>query len=135
MVPFACEMREVWRQERGRAAQLERAGRTYGLARAPGVGEVMPHDPEIAALKQRLDLLPELMDFDHHTQVAAAIGVPYEAWSHTVRTGDLSFPTAKKIVKAIPGLNLDWLAFGHKNGLTVQMAQKIARLQTPDDEA
>jgi len=86
-------------------------------------------DPETSALKERLNLLPELMDLDNHTQVAQFIGVGYKNWNHTVRSGDLSFPTAKKIVKAVPGLSIDWLTFGLEGGLTHQMQQRIAKLR------
>ena len=77
-------------------------------------------DDETRALVDRLNLLPALMELQNHTQVAAKLGVGYKNWNHTLRTGDLSFNTAKAIVRAVPGLDLDWITWGVEAGLTNQ---------------
>jgi hypothetical protein len=81
------------------------------------------------AIIERLKLLPALLELKNHTDVAAAIGVSYKTWNHTVHTGDMSYNTAKAIVKALPGMDLDWLTWGTECGLSVQMARKIAQMR------
>jgi hypothetical protein len=93
----------------------------------------MTHDAETKALIKRLMLLPALMELDNQTQVAAAIGVGYKNWNHTLNTGDLSFNTAKAIVRAIPGLDLDWVTWGVEDGLTTRIRNRLIDLQAPPD--
>jgi hypothetical protein len=83
---------------------------------------------EATAVIDRLMLLPALMGLQNQTQVAAAIDVGYKNWHHTLRTGDLSFNTAKAIVRAVPGLDLDWLTFGVENGLAQHIVQRVHEL-------
>jgi hypothetical protein len=83
---------------------------------------------ESRELIARLRLLPQLMDLENQTQVAAAIGVGYKNWHHTLTTGDLSFNSAKAVVRAIPGLDLDWVTWGIETGLTTRMQRRIAAL-------
>jgi hypothetical protein len=85
-------------------------------------------DAEIQALINRLMLLPALMELPNQTQVAAAIGVGYKNWHHTLRTGDLSFNTAKAIVRALPGMDLDWLTFGVESGLATHIFLRVRQL-------
>jgi|SRR5580765_3364897 len=91
----------------------------------------MPHNAETEALIKRLMLLPALMELDNQTQVATAIGVGYKNWNHTLNTGDLSFNTAKAIVRAIPGMDLDWVTWGVEDGLAMRLQKRLAELQAP----
>lgn len=86
-------------------------------------------DDDTRALIDRLNLLPELMELQNHTQVAARLRVGYKNWNRTLRTGNLSFNTAKAIVRAVPGLDLDWVTWGVEAGLTTRIQYQLAALK------
>jgi hypothetical protein len=86
-------------------------------------------DDDTRALIDRLKLLPELMELQNQTQVAALIGVGYKNWNHTLRTGLLSYNTAKAIVRAVPGLDLDWLTWGVEDGLATHVQRRLVALK------
>ena len=63
--------------------------------------------------------------YENFTEFAAAIGVGRSRLANIEGGHKLTIDVAIALVKAVPGLTLDWLYFGKLDGLTVDLARRI----------
>jgi hypothetical protein len=58
---------------------------------------------------------------------AARLGIEYKRWNNFENGSPLSRDAAFILVKAVPGLTLDWLYFGERAGLSYDLAVRLDR--------
>ncbi|HWL04522.1 MAG TPA: helix-turn-helix transcriptional regulator [Xanthobacteraceae bacterium] len=80
-----------------------------------------PEDP----MAQRLRLLREALNESNATAFAERLGISASRWNNFERGTPLSREVAIKLVRAYPGLSLDWLYLGETRGLTLEMARTL----------
>ena len=77
------------------------------------------------AVKDRMALLPSIMELPNQAAVADAMGIGYSGWMNIVGGENLSSRVATLLVRNVPGLTRDWLYDGTEDGLSVQMLRRI----------
>lgn len=63
--------------------------------------------------------------YEQVTEFAAACGIGRSRLANIEGGHKLTIDVAISIVKCVPGLTLDWLYFGKRDGLTVDLARRI----------
>ena len=92
---------------------------------APKPSSAGAENPEVT---QRMQVLA-LAFKDRYSNLAAfaaAMGLSYNQWNNIHSSGfPLSKDVAFKLVQALPGLTLDWLWFGYRQGLSHEIIQRL----------
>jgi hypothetical protein len=89
--------------------------------------EPTPVKKELPEITERLLLLQRAFSDRFPTTAAWVrhIDVEYNRWSNVCGAHPLSKELALHLVRRIPGLSLDWLWFGRKEGLSFELAQRL----------
>jgi hypothetical protein len=84
------------------------------------------------AVAQRLKRLRQA-EAKNAAEFAARLGLAPPRWYNFEAGFPLPRDVAIKIVQTVPGVTLDWIYLGRREGLTVAMAQKLGEM--PSDSA
>ena len=87
-----------------------------------------PHENELVG--QRLRRLREAQGYDSQGAFAALLGVSAPRWNQVENGMPMSRDIAFRLVKAVPGLTLDWLYFGKPDGLPLELARRLGELSS-----
>ena len=88
-----------------------------------------PSDLETGAIAGRLLVLRHYVaGSDHGSQqrFAQRIGIDYKRWHNFERGLPLNRDVAIHLVRAVPGLTLDWLYLGREDGLPMKLQRDLA---------
>jgi len=88
-----------------------------------------PSDLETAAIARRLLVLRHYVaGNDHGSQqrFAVRVGIDYKRWHNFERGLPLNRDVAIHLVRAVPGLTLDWLYLGREDGLPMKLQRDLA---------
>lgn len=89
-------------------------------------------DPESDdAVADRCERLRRAVGFQKSAAFSTFLGVSPQRWNN-VETGlPLGRDLAMTVVKALPGLTLDWLYRGRPEGLSLDMARRLGEVPAP----
>ena len=76
----------------------------------------------------RLKLLREVLGYQQSTMFAAFLGVSPQRWNNVENGKPLGHEMAIRLVRAVPGLTLDWLYFGKPDGLPLELARRLGEI-------
>lgn len=85
---------------------------------------VMKLDPK-APHRSRLERLRRSHGNMSQADMARKLGVSFERYNNIERGMPLSHDMAMRMVRAFPGLSLDWLHMGRREGLSRQMDDRL----------
>jgi len=75
---------------------------------------------------QRLRLLRKALAEEKASSLARRLGISASRWSNVESGGKpIGRDFAHKLVRAVPGLSVDWLWFGEKPGLSYELARRL----------
>lgn len=86
--------------------------------------EVNGFDTE--AYRERLRLLREIIAGENQMQFAKRLDIPFKRWSNYERGYPVPRETAFLIVKAFPGMSVEWIWWGWEGNLSTDYKSKIA---------
>jgi hypothetical protein len=85
-----------------------------------------PRGPESdEAVSQRLKLLRTAIARENQTQFCIRLGIGIPRWNQIENGAPLSKEVAFILVKAFPGITLDWLYLGNPGGLPVSLHREL----------
>jgi transcriptional regulator with XRE-family HTH domain len=79
----------------------------------------------------RVKRLREVLGFTSTGAFAAVLGYSPQRWGNIENGHPLSIEIAKRLCQKVPGLTLDWLYYGHIQGLPVDLAKSLGELPVP----
>jgi DNA-binding XRE family transcriptional regulator len=88
------------------------------------ISEGMKLDPE-AAHRSRLQLLRAKHDNMSQAEMARRLDMSIQRYNNIERGMPLSHDAAMRIVDTFPGVDLDWLYRGVRDGLSAQMLDRL----------
>lgn len=83
---------------------------------------------------RRLRLLREALGETNASAFAMRVGLSPSRWAN-VETGGLGIGRdfAQRLIKAVPGLSVDWLWFGERRGLSYDLARRLAEAESAEN--
>jgi len=90
-----------------------------------------PSDLETAAIARRLRVLRHYIagdEFGSRQRFAVRVGIDYKRWNSYENGAPFNRDVAIHLVKAVPGLTLDWLFLGREDGLSVKLQRDLAEV-------
>lgn len=78
------------------------------------------------AYRERLRLLREIIAGENQMQFAKRLDIPFKRWSNYERGYPVPRETAFLIVKAFPGMSVEWIWWGWEGNLSTEYKNKIA---------
>jgi hypothetical protein len=88
-----------------------------------------PADLENAAIARRLRILRYYItgnESGSRQRFAARVGIEYKRWNNFERGLPFNRDVAIHLVRAVPGLTLDWLYLGREDGLPIKLQRELA---------
>ena len=82
-------------------------------------------DLSASEVRRRVQTVRQFVAGDNQTLFAKQIGVAPNRWNNIERGSPLSKDVAFRLVKAVPGLTLDWLYLGNENGLPTLLQREL----------
>jgi transcriptional regulator with XRE-family HTH domain len=89
---------------------------------------------DVAGYVRRLRLLREIVSGENQTEFAGRLGIPFKRWSNYERGYPVPRETAFILMKAFPGISVEWLWFGMTGNLSNSYAEKIKRAEQLEKE-
>lgn len=65
------------------------------------------------------------------TRFATELGIGVSRWHNVEHGAPVSYALADMLVKRFPGLTLDWIYYGRRAGMSVDMASLLGELEKP----
>jgi plasmid maintenance system antidote protein VapI len=99
-------------------------GKFFGRSQIAGMPEALDH----AAVGKRLRTLRYYLvggGFGAQTRFVARLGIQHSRWNNLERGEPLARDMAIKLVRAVPGLSLDWLWLGREYGLPQRLQRDL----------
>lgn len=107
------------------------------FVQSPSVMKFENARPDLPEQAVRMRLLRTWISGDKHGSISdfsREIGVGVTRWSNVENGSPVSHALADTLVKAFPGLTLDWIYYGRVEGMSVDMARALREIQ-PSDKA
>jgi transcriptional regulator with XRE-family HTH domain len=89
---------------------------------------------DVAAYKNRLRLLREIISGENQVEFAERLGVPFKRWSNYERGYPVPRETAFLLIKKFPGMSVEWLWFGMPGNLSDYYKKRIDAAELLDKE-
>jgi DNA-binding XRE family transcriptional regulator len=89
---------------------------------------------DVAAYKNRLRLLREIISGENQVEFAERLGVPFKRWSNYERGYPVPRETAFTICKKFPGMSVEWIWWGWMGNLSEYYLKRIAAAEALDKE-
>lgn len=98
-------------------------------------GRVRQPDNDIA---KRLRLLQKMLEGSEHgasSRMARRLDIKVPRWLNILGGMPLSLEVQDRLIARIPGLSVDWIRYGRREGLSYQMAEALGLLGNVGDRA